>query len=164
MQNTFTFDYETVKYYHGALTGSTPDGGIPTFANPGNYDTVKSPLSRPGSTQSIFGQGGLIDAAAGIVTDLSAGNLAGVIGAIQKGGAAFQTFKGRDLQQIFQTESRDILRNTVKQDLPGAARGALFPNKPVQQAVGINATATPRLATATTTGGPVTVPTQTKTQ
>ena len=164
MQNTFTFDYETVKYYHGALTGSTPDGGIPTFANPGNYDTVKSPLSRPGSTQSIFGQGGLIDAAAGIVTDLSAGNLAGVIGAIQKGGAAFQTFKGRDLQQIFQTESRDILRNTVKQDLPGAARGALFPNKPVQQAVGINAPATPRLATATTTGGPATVPTQTKTQ
>jgi hypothetical protein len=164
MQNTFTFDYETVKYYNGALTGSKPDGGIPSFANPGSYDTVQSPLSRPGSAGTIFGNGGLIDAAAGIVTDLSAGNLAGVVGAIQKGGTAYPTFKGRDLQSILRTESRDALRNTIKQDLPGAARGALFPNKPVQQAVGINAPATPRLATATTTGGPVTVPTQTKTQ
>jgi hypothetical protein len=31
--------------------------------------------------------------------------LAGVIGAIQKGGTAYQTFKGRDLQAILKTES-----------------------------------------------------------
>jgi len=164
MQNTFTFDYETVKYYNGALTGSYPDGGIPSFANPGSYDTVKSPLSRPGSAGTIFGNGGLIDAAAGIVTDLSAGNLAGVVGAIQKGGSAFETFKGRDLQSILRTETRDALRSTIRQDLPGAARGALFPKQPTQQTVGVNAPATPKSATATVSTGPVTVPSQTKVQ
>ena len=51
---------------------------------PGNYDTVTSPLSRPGSAGTIFGQGGLIDAAGGIITDLSAGNLAGVVGSNTK--------------------------------------------------------------------------------
>ena len=121
-------------------------------------------MSRPGSAGTIFGNGGLIDAAAGIVTDLSAGNLAGVVGAIQKGGTAYQTFKGRDLQSILRTESRDALRNTIKQDLPGAARGALFPNQPVQQSVGVAAPATLKSATATTTGGPLTVPSQTKVQ
>ena len=136
MQNTFTFDYETVKYYHGALTGTKPDGAIPSFANPGNYDTITSPLARPGSTASIFGQGGLIDAAGGIITDLSAGNLAGVVGAIQKAGTAYETFKGRDLQSMLKTESTNIARAQVKQDLPGAARGVLFPKAPVQQAVG----------------------------
>jgi hypothetical protein len=164
MQNTFTFDYETVKYYNGALTGSKPDGGIPSFANPGSYDTVKSPLSRPGSAGTIFGNGGLIDAAAGIVTDLSAGNLAGVVGAIQKGGSAFETFKGRDLQSILRTETRDALRSTIRQDLPGAAKGVLFPKQPTQQTVGVNAPATPKSATATVSSGPVTVPSQTKVQ
>ena len=164
MQNTFTFDYETVKYYNGALTGSKPDGGIPSFANPGSYDTVKSPLSRPGSAGTIFGNGGLIDAAAGIVTDLSAGNLAGVVGAIQKGGAAFETFKGRDLQSILKTETRDALRSTIRQDLPGAAKGVLFPKQPTQQSVGVNAPATPKSATATVSSGPITVPSQTKVQ
>jgi hypothetical protein len=170
MQNTFTFDYETVKYYHGALTGGKPDGAIPSFANPANYDTITSPLSRPGSAGTIFGQGGLVDAAGGIITDLSAGNLAGVVGAIQKGGTAFETFKGRDLQAILKTESENIARSQIKQDLPGAARGVLFPKAPVAQAVGNSAPA--GLKPIPTTVGarpytnltkPVTIPDQTKT-
>jgi hypothetical protein len=169
MQNTFTFDYETVKYYSGALTGGNPDGGIPSFGNPGSYDTIKSPLSRPGSAGTIFGQGGLVDAAAGMVTDLSAGNLAGVIGAIQKGGTAYETFKGRDLQAILKTESENIARAQIKQDLPGAARGVLFPKAPVSQAVGNSATARLKPTPQTTNfqnfqnlNKPVTIPDQTK--
>ena len=100
----------------------------------------------------------------GIVTDLSAGNLAGVVGAIQKGGSAFETFKGRDLQSILRTETRDALRSTIRQDLPGAAKGVLFPKQPTQQTVGVNAPATPKSATATVSSGPVTVPSQTKVQ
>jgi hypothetical protein len=127
-------------------------------------------LSRPGSTGTIFGQGGLVDAAGGIITDLSAGNLAGVIGAIQKGGTAYETFKGRDLQAILKTESENIARAQIKQDLPGAARGVLFSKAPVIQAVGSNAPA--GLKPIPTTVGttpytnltkPVTIPDQTKT-
>jgi hypothetical protein len=165
MQNTFTFDYETVKYYHGALSGGKPDGAIPSFANPANYDTVTSPLSRPGSAATVFGQGGLIDAAGGIITDLSAGNLAGVVGAIQKGGTAYETFKGRDLNQIIETESLNIARGEIKQTLPGAARGVLFPNKPNIQAVGNNAPATLKPSNISlNTTGPVTINDQTGTK
>tara|TARA_R110002153_G_scaffold112281_3_gene254278 strand:+ start:5105 stop:6325 length:1221 start_codon:yes stop_codon:yes gene_type:complete len=166
MQNSFTFEYETVKYYNGALTGSEPDGGIPTFANPGNYDTVKSPLSRPGSTSTIFGQAGLIDAASGIMTDLSAGNLAGVVGAIQKGGTAYQTFKGADLASIIKTESTAILTNTIKSQLPGMTRGVLFPNQPVQPSAvtSVNNPSTLKPAVAQTSGGPKTISTQTNTR
>ena len=169
MQNTFGFEYETVKYYHGALSGGKPDGQIPSFANPGNYDTVTSPLSRPGSAGTIFGQGGLIDAAGGIITDLSAGNLAGVVGAIQKGGTAYETFKGRDLQAILKTESENIARSQIKQDLPGAARGVLFPKAPVAQDVGSKAPASLKPVTTVVAGAvptnlnkPVTIPDQTK--
>ena len=162
MQNTFTFDYETVKYYHGALTKSKPDGAIPSFANPANYDERPSPLSRPGSAATIFGQGGLIDAAGGIITDLSAGNLAGVVGAIQKAGTAYETFKGRDLNQILEVESKNIARSEIKSTLPGAARGVLFPNKPNIQAVGTSAPATLRPANlSSNVTGPVTINDQT---
>ena len=160
MANTFTFDYETVKYYHGALTKSNPDGGIPSFGNPANYDERPSPLSRPGSAATIFGQGGLIDAAGGIITDLSAGNLAGVVGAIQKAGTAYETFKGRDLNRILEVESKNIARSEIKSTLPGAARGVLFPNKPNIQAVGSQAPATLRPANSNVTG-PVVINDQT---
>ena len=31
MQNTFTFEYETVKYYHGAINGSSPNDANSKF-------------------------------------------------------------------------------------------------------------------------------------
>jgi hypothetical protein len=163
MQNTFTFEYETVKYYNGALTGSKPDGGIPSFANPGNYDAVRSPLARTGSTSNILGNGGLIDAASGIITDLSAGNLAGVVGAIQGAGTAYQTFKGKDLVSILKTESIDMLTSTIKSQLPGITRGVLFPNQASQPSAvnSQNTPATLKSADPININGPSTIPTQT---
>jgi len=163
MQNTFTFEYETVKYYNGALTGSKPDGGIPSFANPGNYDAVTSPLARTGSTSNILGNGGLIDAASGIITDLSAGNLAGVVGAIQGAGTAYQTFKGKDLASILKTESTAMLTSTIKSQLPGMTRGVLFPNQ-ANQPSAVNSQNTPatlKSADPININGPSTIPTQT---
>ena len=125
----------------------------------------QSPLVRPGSAATVFGQGGLIDAAGGIITDLSAGNLAGVVGAIQKGGTAYETFKGRDLNQIIETESLNIARSEIKQTLPGAARGVLFPNKPNIQAAGNRAPATLKPANiSTNVTGPVVINNQTGTK
>jgi hypothetical protein len=166
MQNTFTFEYETVKYYHGAINGSSPDDAIPSFGNNANYDTTKSPLARPGATATIFGQSGLIDAGAGIITDLSAGNLAGVVGAIQKGGTAYQTFKGRDLNEMFKTESTNIARNVIKEDLPGAARGSGFFPKQARftplndQAATLKPANTGTEQNPTNLNGPITVPNQ----
>jgi hypothetical protein len=122
-------------------------------------------LSRPGSAGTILGNGGLIDAAAGIVTDLSAGNLAGVVGAIQKAGTAYQTFKGKDLQSILKTESRNVTRNVIKQELPGAARGVLFPKQPVNQtsAAAPPASPTPVTTGTTATTSPPTINSQTNT-
>ena len=74
MTNTMTIDYETVKYAEGALDGRTPSNIVTGFGLDTNYDKTPSPINRLGSNASILGQGGLVDAAGGIIEDLSNGN------------------------------------------------------------------------------------------
>jgi hypothetical protein len=137
MTNSMTIEYETVKYYAGAIGGSRPDTNVKGFADPAHYDTVRSPLARPGSTRTVLGQGGLLDAGIGIVEDLQSGGVAGVIGAVQKAGTVYNTFKGANLRSIVNEEAnaavKDVLRNTI----PGAVRqqvggnnGWIFPRSP----------------------------------
>jgi hypothetical protein len=89
MQHTMTIRYETVKYLNGGL--GKPDKNI-SWPDTAHYDEVPSPLARPGSTASIFGQGGLLSTGEGIMADLESGSVAGLIGAAQKAGAAYNTF------------------------------------------------------------------------
>lgn len=133
MQNTMTIAYETVKYYSGAA-GEAASGAVPGFANPSHYDTTKSALARPGSTSTIFGQGGLLDAAGGIVEDLQSGSLLGAIGAVQKAGTAYNTFKGKDLRSLTKSEAVSLGVGALTAAIPGAVRalpgrnnGAIFP-------------------------------------
>ena len=121
MQNSMTIKYETVKYYSGALGASKPD---------------KSPLARPGSTASIFGQGGILDTAGGIMEDLESGSVLGVIGAIQKAGTAYNTLKGKNLASIAKSELTALGKNILVGSLPGAVRtvagtadGVFFPTQ-----------------------------------
>lgn len=148
MENRMTIQYETVKYGEGAIGGVRPATDVPGFASPQYYDQVKSPLSRPGGTRSIIGQGGLLDAGIGIFQDLNRGSLAGVIGAVQTAGTTYETFKGKDLRPIVREEAnaavKDVLRNTIPGQVrpqpngnPGALQGAarainspLFPTPP----------------------------------
>lgn len=122
MENRMSIQYETVKYYTGAIGAARPDTNVQGFADPNYYDQIKSPLSRPGGTASVLGQGGLLDTGIGIFSDLQSGSVAGVIGAIQKAGTAYGTFKGSDLKGIIKEEvlsgAKDVLRNTV----PGQVR------------------------------------------
>jgi hypothetical protein len=115
MENTMVIDYETVKYYAGAIGGEKPSAKVPGFAGPDFYDQIQSPLARPGSTRSVAGQGGLIDAGQGIIADLSADSF-NPIGAIQKAGTAITTFRGQDLRSIVKEEAigniKDVLRGT----------------------------------------------------
>jgi hypothetical protein len=143
MTHTMSLRYETVKYYTGAIGGTTPSGSVLGFADPAHYDTTKSSLARPGATATVFGQGGLVDAGAGVVEDLQAlasgeGGLQNIIGAVQKAGTAYQTFKGKDLRSIVNQEAKQIGNQVLQTSLPGAVRlavnsanGQFFPAAPL---------------------------------
>jgi hypothetical protein len=142
MTNTMTVDYETVKYYNGAVGGNQPSSTVVGFADPNHYDVNRSALARPGSTSTVFGQGGLVDAGIGILEDLNAlqsgqGGLQNVLGAVQKAGTAFETFKGKNIASIANTEARQAGQQILQTSLPGAMRlavnsgtGQIFPNAP----------------------------------
>ena len=137
MENSMTVEYETVKYYSGAIGGSRPDTNIKGFADPAHYDNIRSSLARPGSTRSVLGQGGLLDAGIGIVRDLQSGNLTGVIGAVQKAGTAYNTFKGANIKSVVNEEANSAVKSVIRNSLPGAIRnqqngsgGFVFPRSP----------------------------------
>jgi len=137
MENSMTVEYETVKYYSGAIGGSRPDTNIKGFADPAHYDNIRSSLARPGSTRSVLGQGGLLDAGIGIVRDLQSGNLNGVIGAVQKAGTAYNTFKGANIRSVVNEEANAAVKSVIRNSIPGAVRqqqagsgGFVFPRSP----------------------------------
>jgi hypothetical protein len=136
MQNNMTIAYETVKFYSGAL-GRAQSGGDPNvqgFATDAHYDKTVSPIARPGANATVFGQGGLLDAGAGILGDLQSGSVLGYIGAAQKAARLSRTFKGKNLGSIAASEAVALGTETLKQGLPGVTRqvankanGWLFP-------------------------------------
>ena len=137
MENSMTVEYETVKYYSGAIGGSRPDTNVKGFADPAHYDNIRSSLARPGSTRTVLGQGGLLDAGIGIVQDLQSGGLTGVIGAVQKAGTAYNTFKGQNIRSVVNEEANAALKSVIRNSIPGAVRqqqggsgGFVFPRSP----------------------------------
>ena len=137
MENTLTIEYETVKYYTGAIGGSRPDTNVKGFADPAHYDNIRSSLARPGSTRSVLGQGGLLDAGIGIVEDLQSGGVTGIIGAVQIAGTAYNTFKGANIKSVVNEEANAALKSVIRNSIPGAVRqqqggsgGFVFPRSP----------------------------------
>jgi len=122
MQHTMTIRYETVKYLNGGL--GKPDTNI-RWPDTAHYDNIPSPLARPGSTASIFGQGGLLATGEGIMADLESGSVAGLIGAAQKAGAAYNTFKGKNLRSIVQSEAISLGKQALGQYGPNATRSVI---------------------------------------
>jgi len=137
MSNSMTIEYETVKYYSGAIGRDRPDTNVQGFADPAHYDTLVSPLARPGSTASVLGQGGLLDTGIGIIQDLQSGGIGGVIGAVQAAATTYNTFKGKNLRAIVNEEANAALKGVIRNGLPGAIRqvqngsgGFIFPQSP----------------------------------
>lgn len=142
MQNTMTIQYETVKYASGAIGGLTPSNTVSGFADPAHYDVTRSALARPGSTATVFGQGGLVDAGVGIFEDLEAltagrGGVQNVLGAVQKAGTAYNTFKDKNIASIARDDINLYAKNVARDALPGAMRlamnkanGIFFPTPP----------------------------------
>lgn len=145
MTNTMTIRYETVKYYNGYVGGNQPSSTVVGFADPNHYDVTRSGISRPGSQATVFGQGGLVDAGIGLLEDLNAlqtgqGGLQNVLGAVQKAGTAYQTFKGKDIRSIVNQEARQAANQVLQASLPGAVRqavnagnGIFFPKETVDR-------------------------------
>ena len=115
MQHTMTVAYETVKYYSGAVGRRRPDTNVQGFADPAHYDTRVSPIARPGANQTIFGQGGLLDAADGILGDLQSGTVAGLIGAAQTAGRTYNTFKNANIKATAVSEAVALGQNAILQ-------------------------------------------------
>jgi hypothetical protein len=122
MENSMTIAYETVKYYEGAVGSQRPDTNVQGFADPAHYDTTLSPIARPGSQATVFGQGGLLDAGAGILGDLQSGSVLGLIGAAQKAGTAYNTFKGKNLASITKSEATALGKGVILGALPAATK------------------------------------------
>jgi hypothetical protein len=118
MENKMTIDYETVKYYDKA-----PNKTAVPFANPSHYDTRTSPIARPGSTNSIFGQGGLLDVVDGISSDLQSGSVLGLIGAVQKAGTFYNTNQQNGgFKKLVVSEATALGTQAIQGALPGAVR------------------------------------------
>ena len=138
MQHSMTIRYETVKYLNGGL--GKPDTNI-RWPDTAHYDETPSPLARAGSTATIFGQGGLLSTGEGIMADLESGSVAGLIGAAQKAGATYNTFKGKNLKSIVQNEAVSLGKQAIGQFGPNATRsvinkadGWVFPTQSTQRA------------------------------
>jgi|688.fasta_scaffold191219_2 hypothetical protein len=151
MENQMTLQYETVKYYEGAIDGRSPDAIVKGFGSDATYDRTLSPIARPGSQATILGQGGLVDAAGGILEDLESGNFRG---AIQKAGASYNTFK-----------NPQTLLNAARSEITGIANDAITnrPNSSARSYFPTFGSSSTNKNTSTTKNGANTGATQPKT-
>jgi hypothetical protein len=58
----------------------------------------------------------------GILEDLQSGGVLGLIGAAQKAGTAYNTFKGKNIASMAVSEATALGKNAIKGSLPGAVR------------------------------------------
>jgi len=140
VQHTMTIRYETVKYYAGAIGGQAPSTVVTGFASPENYDNEPSDITRPGTTNSVFAQGGII-ATTGDIQDLQSmqsgfNGLQNVTGAVQTAGVNINTYQPSPSQ--VSTTAYDNSQSTLQGSLPGQIQqiqntggGAFFPVPPL---------------------------------
>jgi hypothetical protein len=109
--------------------GRAQAGGDPNvqgFATDAHYDKTLSPIARPGSNATVFGQGGLLETGAGIIGDLQSGSVLGLIGAAQKALTARNTFKGKDLASLAKSEGVSLGTKAITSGIKNNA-GRFFP-------------------------------------
>lgn len=127
MEMSMGIDYETVVYNQGALDGRSPSNIVTGFGLEESYDRTLSPIARPGSNGTILGPNGLVDGVGGAITDLANGN---ILGAIQKAGTTYNTFKNGNLKAIAKAEVTQGISNVLVAGAASAGR-ALTVNTPI---------------------------------
>jgi hypothetical protein len=140
VQHSMDIKYETVKYYSGAIGGQTPSTVVTGFASPENYDNESSDITRPGTTNTVYGQGGIVYTS-GDIQDLQSmqsgfNGLQNVTGAVQTAGVNINTYQSQPSR--ISTSTQDSSQNIAQGSLPGAVQqiqnsggGAFFPTPPL---------------------------------
>jgi hypothetical protein len=117
MENTMSIQYETVKYYSGAINGRSPGEIVKQFGDVAHYDRTLSPIAMPGTNASILGPNGLLDTASGIIDDLTPdenGNI-NILGAIRSGGSLLNTFKNpKSLLNAAKSDALGLAADTIR--------------------------------------------------
>ena len=123
-----SIDYETVKYFKGAMNGKNPSNKVPGFGLDQHFDLTVSPIARPGSQATILGQGGLVDGGEGILNDLTpdADGNRNILGAIQKAGVTYNTLKNMNLKQTAKAEITKGITNAIMNPLNNTGRNKIF--------------------------------------
>ena len=147
MENSMSIDYETVKYFKGAMNGKNPSNKVTGFGLNQHFDLTVSPIARPGSQATILGQGGLVDGGEGILNDLTpdAEGNRNILGAIQKAGVTYNTLKNMNLKQTAKAEITKGITNAIMNPLNNTGRNKIFnilsfgstPNPPNSSFVGV---------------------------
>jgi hypothetical protein len=108
MQHNMSVQYETVKYATGFVNNINPKGFTDI-----HYDKSPSPLGvfGGGLANSVFFQGGLVDAANAVTTDLFNGN---ILGAVIKGGVIFNTTKDADLGRVLEKDLERVVGSVLR--------------------------------------------------
>ena len=106
MENKMTIDYETVKYYSGAIAGQSPGAIMTGFGAEANYDRTKSPISIPGSQNSILGPNGLVDGGLGVLNDLQNGTFS--LNTLKTLGTTIKTASSMNLKQAIISEGTGL--------------------------------------------------------
>jgi len=96
MEHSMQVEYETVKYFQGALDGKKPSDVVTGFGMEQYYDTEISPIAKEGSTSQNLGQGSLVPSNGGYATDLATNNPAK---ATQSASIAYNTTLNQNLAQ-----------------------------------------------------------------
>jgi len=133
MKDDVTVEYETVKYYEGAIGGEQPSTSVQGFAVPGYYDNQPSGITRPGATNSVFGQEGIRTAVQGTVRDLQVGTagrngLQNTIGAVQRASVASGTGAQQNVSQSVQPQLQQAATAAALNSTPNSTRGAVNSN------------------------------------
>ena len=117
MKNTMTIQYETVKYYSGAIGASRPDINVEGFADPALYDVRPSFLGAAGSTSTVTGQGSQLQVGQGKIQDLQAGGLNSPVGGVQNANGRYpQRVQGEAVP------SNNLINGTVTTTTPTGTR------------------------------------------
>ena len=121
MENSMTIDYETVVYEGGKIDGRNPSKLVKDFGEQTHYDNTPSPIGRPGTNGSILGQGGLLDAAGGVVDSLRS-NPPDILGAIRTAGITYNTFKNGGLKRAVQNEVNNVVSSAITTNVNSAIK------------------------------------------
>jgi len=116
MENKMTLDYETVKYYEGAISGPNASNQVPGFGEPSSYDRTISPLAPIGSTSAVLGPQGLVNSENGYTVPFGS-NINETLTANQLIETAYNTTANPNITQVATENLNNVLAQSAQLQL-----------------------------------------------